>query len=679
MMIRSYVFLATLVASFAGWTATIPITSDGFEYHIGAVPDWVQIQPVAAELPETELQGLPLYYLLSDQQIYVNADTREHFFHVAMTPLTEAGLEEASELEIEYNPLFEKLTIHEVTVLRNGQTINKLRKENIKLMQREKDIDLRLYLGVVSAMIILDDVRLGDIVRYAYTISGTNPVLGRKFFSTHSLGWAVPVAKVSLRIDLPRDRNVHFKHFNTDIRPQSTLSGDRRIYQWQAENVPAYFYEGDYPKWYDPFPWVQISEYDRWKDVIDWARPLYEISGALSDELTAKIEQWRRLDDPIAAASEALRFVQEKIRYFGVELGQNSHRPTHPNRVLEKRYGDCKDKTLMLVTFLRELGIEAYPALVSMRFGKAVNDWLPSPGAFDHVIVMAQIDGRRYWLDGTRNYQRGRLDTLGTPDFGYALVIGDQMEELVNVTEGVSQVSQIIMEEHFKITSYDDPVTLEITTTYTGNQAELYREYFANNSRRAISNEFYNYYARQYPYIQLDEQVRYEDDQQRNRFTVYERYRIRNFWDRRNDRLYFSVVATAIKPYAALPRTLNRQHPLAHKHPIRVHHTTTLDYPNEVTFDTDDAALNIDNSAFRFVRRATYRDRTLKIVYDYESKSDVIMPQRVPEHISDLRTIGDSLFFTAWISAPGQAETTANAESTPMIDRLLDRLDAHPN
>ena len=45
------------------------------------------------------------------------------------------------------------------------------------------------------------------------------------------------------------------------------------------------------------------------------------------------------------------------------EVGIGGYRPHPPQQVMERRWGDCKDKALLLVDLLREAGIEAYPAL----------------------------------------------------------------------------------------------------------------------------------------------------------------------------------------------------------------------------------------------------------------------------------------------------------------------------
>ena len=111
--------------------------------------------------------------------------------------------------------------------------------------------------------------------------------------------------------------------------------------------------------------------------------------------------------------AEALRFVQSDIRYVSISIGTNSHRPYAPAVVLHRRYGDCKDKSALLVTILRDLGINAKPVLVSVSYRKGFGDWLPSPKLFDHAIVRVELDGRQYWLDPTALQNAKNIETFG--------------------------------------------------------------------------------------------------------------------------------------------------------------------------------------------------------------------------------------------------------------------------
>ena len=53
----------------------------------------------------------------------------------------------------------------------------------------------------------------------------------------------------------------------------------------------------------------------------------------------------------------AMRFVQSEVRYLALALGNGSYVPSPPELVLKRRYGDCKDKTLLALSLLKGLSI----------------------------------------------------------------------------------------------------------------------------------------------------------------------------------------------------------------------------------------------------------------------------------------------------------------------------------
>ncbi|XHR98086.1 hypothetical protein ACFJIV_16335 [Mucilaginibacter sp. UC70_90] len=42
---------------------------------------------------------------------------------------------------------------------------------------------------------------------------------------------------------------------------------------------------------------------------------------------------------------------------MGIEIGEYSHRANNPEKVFRQRYGDCKDKSLLLVSMLKAGGL----------------------------------------------------------------------------------------------------------------------------------------------------------------------------------------------------------------------------------------------------------------------------------------------------------------------------------
>ncbi|HYU35655.1 MAG TPA: DUF3857 domain-containing protein [Thermoanaerobaculia bacterium] len=159
--------------------------------------------------------------------------------------------------------------------------------------------------------------------------------------------------------------------------------------------------------WGEPQGWEGVG---RWYDrvVADVAKSSPAVK-AKAQELTAGKATPREKAEALVA------FVRRQVRYVAVEVGIGGYRPSTPQEVLERRWGDCKDKAFLLVELLREAGIEAWPVLIRLAPGSRVDREFPSPNEFNHVIAAvspaglglgddAPVAGGYLFLDATQTY-----------------------------------------------------------------------------------------------------------------------------------------------------------------------------------------------------------------------------------------------------------------------------------
>jgi hypothetical protein len=96
---------------------------------------------------------------------------------------------------------------------------------------------------------------------------------------------------------------------------------------------------------------------------------------------------------PREKAEALVAFARRQVRYVAVEVGIGGFRPSAPQEVLERRWGDCKDKAFLLVDLLREAGIQAWPVLIQGGETDRVDREFPSPNQFNHAIVAVSPEG----------------------------------------------------------------------------------------------------------------------------------------------------------------------------------------------------------------------------------------------------------------------------------------------
>jgi len=106
--------------------------------------------------------------------------------------------------------------------------------------------------------------------------------------------------------------------------------------------------------------------------------------------------------DSVKQIKAALQLVQDRIRYVYIGLNGGNFMPAAADETWTRRFGDCKAKTALLLAVLRGLGIRGEAVLVNSLGGDGINERLPTPFVFDHVLVRVNLGKQTYWLDGTR-------------------------------------------------------------------------------------------------------------------------------------------------------------------------------------------------------------------------------------------------------------------------------------
>ena len=605
----------------------------GRSFNVKPQPQWVQ----TTQLPAVAIQGAGesgSASLLLDQQSRVSGGGTERFQRRVEKVVTSAGLDYVSELQIEFEPSYEQLTIHHIRIHRGDRVIDALKPGEIKIIQQENDLYQRIYNGMLSALIFLHDVRVGDLIDYAYTIKGDNPVLGGRYVDFVHLQAGSATTKFSWRLLWPAGRQLHMRARNTDSEPRIRESAGETEYLWEGENLPAVEYDSNTPDWFDATPIVQLSEFAGWDEVVRWAQPLYEVPRPPAPALRRQIEEWRaRFGDQESRLLAALKFVQDEVRYLGIEMGRQSHLPAQPSAVFERRFGDCKDKSLLLSTVLNSLGIEAHPALVNTQTSHTLDEWQPSPFAFNHVIVQVKLDGKTYWFDPTATQQRGRLDSRYNPDYARALVVKDGSRELEEIKRADHKTVTLEIKEFYTIQNYAMPAQLEIVTTYRGSDADDMRNHLARQSVSELGKSYLNYYAQADPAIQADGDLQVTDDEEKNTIVARERYRIPNFWTN-GSRVFGS---DRINAEVASPGVSRRSQPLAVNFPVSIAHIIEIRMPERMFIPKDSESISDEAVSFRY--NASQTGKTVKLEYYYTALRDHVQADRAAKHLEAIGKI----------------------------------------
>jgi transglutaminase-like putative cysteine protease len=604
------------------------------------LPQW--FKPFPLTLDEESQKPVPagaagLEYLVLDEQTDVATSANVH--HVAYRVTADSCLSEGSQIDIGFDPEYQTLELHFLRLWRDGRPHDRLDLETVKTIQQERDLERLIYNGRLTALILMPDVRVGDVVEYAFTRRGRNPVLEGQFVDRVWRGWERPVRHQRYRLVGLSSRVIRARAVKTGAVTESVANAASPEWTWEEHDVAPHVHDEGTPSWFVNVPYVELSEFSSWGHVVRWALPLYAAHEAPEVRTTAArlTRQRGSAEDKVLAL---LDFVQRDVRYLGIELGPGSHQPRLPEQVLDRRFGDCKDKARLLCALLREIRVQADPVLVhSSRMGTISSD-LPGPYSFNHVIVRVRIAGRDYWVDPTASSQRGRLESRGPTTASLGLVVAPGSQGLTRIPAERGSLPRVMVEETYDQRRYEDPARFVVVYRFLGEAADRQRSYLNGSTIEEVSRAYLSYFKDRYPDLVEKSPPRWADDESVNVVRLELRYELPRPWlplPGRKNAFEADFTPRDLVVRMRQPPSLARKSPLSLDYPDSLNVTTTINLPDEWGFEPSEHRM--DTSFVRFQARTQARGSTVRFSYDWDSIVDNVSPGKLSAYVADLESV----------------------------------------
>jgi hypothetical protein len=364
----------------------------------GPAPAWVAPSEL---LSAPEIVSGPLFMRRQDVQIHLSDQGQAQYQGYRAKILNTNALQ-LGNLSIAWNPSAGAPIVHEIKVFRDGQVVDVLQKSTFEILRREDQLEAASLDGNLTAILHVPDLRVGDELEVDLTSFTSDPTLGLHESGLLLLGPSPAPGRYRLGLSWDEGRKPNLKM--TADMTATMLKGERAV-DFRFDNPAVLSPPKDAPARYQ---WQRVVEYS---DFADWAAlsrqfaPLYVKAATLAPDSAIKREATKiaaAQTRPLDRASAALKLVQQDVRYIYVGLNGGNLTPASADVTWQRRYGDCKGKTALLLALLAELGINAEAVLVNSSGGDdGLDQRLPIPQLFDHVLVRAHIEGVAYWLDGT--------------------------------------------------------------------------------------------------------------------------------------------------------------------------------------------------------------------------------------------------------------------------------------
>lgn len=479
-MLRSWVAAAAAVVFFA--TGAV-----AQEVERAPAPAWVEAPVAHAPTPAVGDAAVRAHAI--DHQVRFDADGVHSYTFQRFEPLTRQGLSGVGTITLVWSPSSETVEVHALRIIRGDQVIDVLASQEFETLRRESNLESAMLDGRLTATLQPRDLRVGDILELAFTVHDSLGVLAPHLESFGGSMSTETIDRYRLRATWSGDLPIRVEATApwADIRPRRQGAG--WIYEIEAADLRAENIPTDVPGRFTIARTVQFTDFASWADASRLMAPLYETGATLEPDspLLAEIERIRAAHEtPAARAAAALRLVEDEVRYLALSMGDGNYVPMSADEVWRSRYGDCKGKTVLLLALLKALGIEAEAAMVSTRWGDGLDGRLPMISWFDHVIVRAVVDGRVYWMDGTRIGDRS-LEDLIPPSYRWALPVRDGGAELEAIHQPpLSRPHMEVVTEVDASAGLDAEAPLVVDIAYLGDYATALRRQLGSVSAEQL-------------------------------------------------------------------------------------------------------------------------------------------------------------------------------------------------
>ena len=562
-----------------GWLATLVPSQTRERVEIGPPPEWVKAREIDLTQEGTETNNL----ILLDYQY--NAERNERSQRIVRRVETMQALQELAQWKLIFDPATEHVTIHSVAVIRENSRVEYAQAERLRFLQREQELEKLVISGSITVVVLLEDVRLGDVIDASFSVRTTRTLVENMpgFFIAIPSAYAIRAFHMSVffRTGTP----MRWKSSDEESVPLIREADGITEWSWAREKLQPAKPEARVPSYHIAEAWLQTSSCGSWGEVAaGFTNAWKECAGdeALR-QLAAEISS--KHATPAERAEHAIQMVQDEIRYLSVNEDFGGQIPSPPTTVLQRRFGDCKDKTFLLAHLLRLLGIEACPVLVNAHLRQTIERLLPAVSAFNHAILQYELDGATYWVDPTITMQGGGAKNRHVPDYRLGLPLRPGATELVEIKQPGNDEGRLELNEEFNLDSRPNhPSVLRVTLRARGWNADGFRRNFATNGLSQVAQTREQFYRQYFPKAQRVGTLQPQDDRERNEFTLVETYSFEDglVASKNPRKCIFTFSAHLIQSALGYPDSGKRRHPLSLVYPCNMEQRVELIIPESI-------------------------------------------------------------------------------------------------
>ncbi len=379
---------------FASFLVVLAVSAAAFAGGDDKAPAWLE-QAAKATVPTYQVKDVPAVVLLNEESVSVDASgmmtVTDRF---AVKILTRGGRNFAA-AAAEYLQSSDKVRDIHAWLIRPGRPVKAYGKEaTIDQIGDPDDIYNEGRMKLISAR---EDADVDSIFGYE-TVTERKPLYTQEEFEFQGEGLPTLISRYTMT--LPSNWSANSITFNhQEVKP--AVNGS--TYTWEIRDLDPIPPEPESMSMANLAPRIAVNYhaasstsnvYDTWHDVSKWYTDLSSASVTLDDNVAAKARELTATTTNDLDRIKAVAAYVQSIRYISVDRDvahYGGQRPRPANMVMQRGYGDCKDKANLMRTLLKALHIDSYLVLAYAGDPTYVRAEWASPEQFNHCIIAIAI------------------------------------------------------------------------------------------------------------------------------------------------------------------------------------------------------------------------------------------------------------------------------------------------
>jgi tetratricopeptide (TPR) repeat protein len=333
------------------------------------------------------------------------------FQQVAVKLYTQRGVDQYRSMPISYSPNRQEVRVLKARITKpDGAVVDSYGESDRALNEPWSG----MYYDTRAKMLSFPALSPGDLLEVQYRLddSALENLLSDYWGDVDYVQATTPKVRYQYLVEMPAARTLYWNR--AQLPPGIATSKDpekdgRVLYRFTAKSLAKVIPEPAMPGWAEVVTTLHVSTYQSWDQVGRYWWGLVRDQLTPNDELKKTVEKLLvgvDRKDELAVVRAVYSFVVTNTRYVALEFGIHGFKPYRVDRILARRFGDCKDKASLIVAMLKVAGVDSRLVLLRMRHLGALAEEPASLAAFNHAI--AYVPKYQLFLDGTAEFHGAR-------------------------------------------------------------------------------------------------------------------------------------------------------------------------------------------------------------------------------------------------------------------------------